>query len=124
MYTYIYIHTCMHAYIHTYIHTYIQVIRDPAKHMCGEPVAVGPARIVMCDHDLERMDIVAGDVPYVCIRACEPAHHVPTVCVHGRQQGRSRASKRESVWQSMLPAGNGVHVQCQKSPSRVFKENY
>jgi hypothetical protein len=64
--------------------------------MCGEPVAVGPARIVMCDHDLERMDIAAGDVPYVCIRACERAHHVPTgVCA--REAAKALAGKQEGV---------------------------
>jgi hypothetical protein len=97
------------------MHTCIQVIRDPAKHMCGEAVAVGPARIVLCDHDLERMDIAAGDVPYVCMRAGARAHHAPTgVCAWEKQEG--------------VRAGNGVHVlesvkrdpeECQKRPSRV-----
>ena len=43
------------------------VIKDPAKHMGGKEVVVGPASIVMCDQ-AERMDIAAGDVPCVHLR--------------------------------------------------------
>ena len=77
------------------MHTYIQVIRDPAKHMCGEAV-VGPARIVVCDHDLERMDIAAGDVLYMCMRARERAHHAPTG-VRALEAARALAGKQEGV---------------------------
>jgi hypothetical protein len=78
------------------------VIKDPAKHMGGKEVVVGPASIVMCDQ-AERMDIAAGNVPCVHLRgseraalACACGHAFAVAAEAGRAQGTPRASPRVS----------------------------